>query len=494
MVIRRHVWVLAASLALAVLPPREGSAQPAPASANAPAAALEGLAREIIDSLRARQSMVQRWTGLGRDRLKLAVEPFAPEEVPVDEGMAEEIHAAFRASLVRAAGTEFTVVARSDLAALFREAREFSDNNPFPALLKSARADVLIRGRLQPAGGGVAASFSAVSIGDTATLAETGYRPLGLAPGGAGAPRLLLEPAIAAAARLLAGRASQMEEMRLGGMRFQTTGVQPAFGRYLEARIAEALKHSVSNHLSGRQLIVRAAEGDVRREAMRGIEMNARPQAVEMGDAGPGVYLLTGIYWDHGEAVEIALQLRNSAGESAQWRGQVRRDSIPASLDLRPPPGFDDPHKSTPVGPLGFTLASARGRDPAYRIGEKLNLLVRLDQPAWLYCFYSQADGQTFKIFPNFHHRTARLSAGPHSVPGDMLPFEFTFRPPEGVELLKCFALGRDVQGDLPPELRSLDERLSPVPRTLAQRLPQIFRTLRDAPMSEASLVITVER
>lgn len=489
---RPRAWVLAAALTLAALSPCEAPAQSAPGSGIGPAAAtMDTLAREIVDGLRARQSMVKRWTGIG-DRLKLAIEPFATEDVPVGEGMAEEIHAAFRAALVKAAGTEFTVVARSDLAAIFREAREFADGNPVPALLKSARADILIRGRLQPAAAGVAASFSAVGISDTATLAETGYRPLGLAPGGAGAPRLLLEPAIAAAARLLAGRAPQMEELRLGGIRFQTTGVQPPFGRYLERRIADALAQSASNVLSGRQLIVRAAEGDVRKEAMRGISMDAR--RVEMGDAGPGVYLLTGIYWDLEEAVEIGLSLRNSAGESAQWRGQVRRDSIPASLELRPPPEFSDPHRITPVGPIGFRLASARGRDPAYRINEKLNLLVHLDQPAWLYCFYSQADGQTFKIFPNFHHRTARLAAGPHSIPGDMLPFEFTFRPPEGVELLKCFALGRDPQGDLPAELRLLDERLSPVPRALAQRLPQIFRTLRDAPMSEASLVITVER
>ena len=485
---------LALVLALSVLPPVAGRAQSAPEPPAA--AALDALAREVIDGLRSRQSMVQRWTGIGASRLKLAVEPFAPEDVPVGEDEAEAIHAAFRAGLVKAAGAEFTVVARSDLIAIFREAREFFDGNAVPGLHKNARADVLIRGRLRLMAGGVAASFSAFGIGDTTTLAETGYRPLGLASGGAGAPRLLLEPAVPVAARFLAGRVPHMEELRLGGIRFETTGVQPQFGRYLEGRVAAALKQAVanSNALSGRELTVRAAEGDVRTAATRGMGVGARPQAPEMGDAGPGVYLLTGSYWDLGDAVEIRLSLRNAEGVSAQWLGQVRRDSIPAPLVLRPPADFADQRPNDRVGPIGFTLASARGRDPAYRISEKLNLLVQLDRPAWLYCFYRQADGQTFKIFPNFHHRTARLAAGPHTVPGDMLPFEFTFRPPEGIELLKCFALGRDVQGDLPPELRSLDERLPPLPPALASRLPQIFRGLRDAPMSEASLVITVEK
>ena len=39
-------------------------------------------------------------------------------------------------------------------------------------------------------------------------------------------------------------------------------------------------------------------------------------------------------------------------------------------------------------GPIGLSLASARGKNPVHRLGDKLNVLVQLDRDAWLYCFY----------------------------------------------------------------------------------------------------------
>ena len=120
-------------------------------------------------------------------------------------------------------------------------------------------------------------------------------------------------------------------------------------------------------------------------------------------------------------------------------------------------------------------------------------LLIETDRNAWLYCFYRQSDRKWFKIFPNAYYADPVIRGNRlHTIPDENYPFEFAITEPAGMELVKCFAVDRDVAGDLPPALRSLDPR--PLPAGMDTRLPDIFRALRDAGVSEASLIITVER
>jgi hypothetical protein len=143
--------------------------------------------------------------------------------------------------------------------------------------------------------------------------------------------------------------------------------------------------------------------------------------------------------------------------------------------------------------PIGVRVSTDRGRQPSYRIGEKLNLLIELDRDAWLYCFYRQVGGRLFKFFPNVHHRVAWLAGGrTHRVPGEIYPFDLNITEPPGKESLTCFAANRNVTSDLPEELRELD--LSPVPSGTAKRLGEIFRNLPDAEVTEADMTITVSR
>ena len=60
-----------------------------------------------------------------------------------------------------------------------------------------------------------------------------------------------------------------------------------------------------------------------------------------------------------------------------------------------------DPEENDGLRPIEFQLSSGRGGDPAYRIGEKLDLTMRTDRDAWIYCYYSQADGKIRPILPN---------------------------------------------------------------------------------------------
>ena len=115
-----------------------------------------------------------------------------------------------------------------------------------------------------------------------------------------------------------------------------------------------------------------------------------------------------------------------------------------------------------------------------------------------LYCFYLQSSGELLKIYPNGFVTPAALAGGRlHTIPGpifpsEIYPFEFTFTEPAGVELVKCFAATRDLTRDLPEPLRRLG--VAPLPAGMTNRLRDAFARARGAEVSEASLVITVER
>ncbi len=157
------------------------------------------------------------------------------------------------------------------------------------------------------------------------------------------------------------------------------------------------------------------------------------------------------------------------------------------NIAVDPPPAAD-PHSG-----IAVRLSSARGRDPTYRIGETLDLLIELDRDAWLYCFYLQVDGRLIKLFPNIHHRIAWLVGGrQHKVPGALYPFDLDIIEPPGKESLTCFATTRNVEADLPAELRRME--IAPLSEDVALSVAEIFRNIPDVGMTEASLTITVTR
>jgi hypothetical protein len=175
------------------------------------------------------------------------------------------------------------------------------------------------------------------------------------------------------------------------------------------------------------------------------------------------------------------------------WQGNIRADSLPSGVVVRPKWDLGRLAGPNRPGPIEFDLSSDRGKDPVYRIGDKLNLLVRVNRPAWLYCYYLQTDNKLLRIIPNKFQREMRLQAGRAEVfPGETLPFALPFLPPDGIELVKCFATNRDVEGELPEGMGGYD--FKPLPRSAEWRLLDIFRDLPDAQVSEASLIITLKK
>jgi hypothetical protein len=149
-----------------------------------------------------------------------------------------------------------------------------------------------------------------------------------------------------------------------------------------------------------------------------------------------------------------------------------------------------------PLGTIQFDLTSDKGKEPVYRICDRLDLRMQTDRDAWIYCYYTQSDGKTMAILPNpeFWEEASepRFSGGIlHRMPGDKTyPFDLIVGEPTGVDFIKCFAVSRDVTWELPEALRG--ESWEPIMPSLVTKLSEVFRNLPETAISEASLTVTV--
>jgi len=136
-------------------------------------------------------------------------------------------------------------------------------------------------------------------------------------------------------------------------------------------------------------------------------------------------------------------------------------------------------------------LSSPRGRRPVYRLGEEMDLIVRANRDAWLYCFHRQTTGGLIKIFPNEGQKDSFISGDRiHAIAGKELSLKMDFIAPAGKEQTRCFATDRNVNRNLPAELRKLD--FTPLPTTTGNRLADIFKAIPNTKVSEAVLDIDV--
>jgi hypothetical protein len=433
-------------------------------------------------------------------RLRVAVAPFKQADIKLSKLVADDFNESLYAALIKKAGRRYDFVARRKLDALITDlqdtgAWEAAGGNPINALMRSAESiDVLVEGKIRMGRKNARLSYTALGM-DGRVLAQTQPQTMALTMDDAKISRatMTLDRAIKDAAEHLSSHAHDLKVLLEGGIRFEDTGTQPEFGRYLQGRLSQALKGAFSNVVSGKLIRTEPLRGY--RGFDRGIDITGKVLKTANVKDRENAYVLRGSYWELPGAIELRVDLRGSKGASTEWIGWINSEETAGRI-LRPKGDFGTLRENDGRGPFAFHLTSDRDKNAAYRIGERMNLLIRLDRDAWTYCFYTQADGKTIQILPNpefwKHAKEPRLARDVvHTIPGDKLfPFNFEFVPPTGMELVKCFAASRDVTAELPKVMQG--RTLTPLPRDLALQLSNAFRQLQNVAISEASFVVTL--
>ena len=433
-------------------------------------AAMESHATDLLEGLDAH---AQERT------LRLAMLPFRDLDFPIDADFADGIIAALERELLRRGRHE--IVARDTIDAILadtahREGGSFQYALIPNLLARAPEIDVVIRGRLRLSKSEPELSFQAIDRNGKLVAASGGQSiTLRPCPADAVCAARTLDQIIDSSSRTFHAQAPELHTLTLGGVRYQDSGPQPPFARYLQQRLVDALRLRYAD--AGTTLAIG--------------EFDSAAPPTEPGTE----MVLTGVYWAFVDLIDLRLALTELDGSALVWRGQLRRDGF-NQANLLPPRDLRRLENFDGLGPIAFQLTSDRGADPVYWIGEEIDLIMRTDREAWVYCFYAQADGKVLQNFPNpaFWKRASepRLDPGKeHRVPGDSTyPFDLVLAEPTGLEMIKCFAVSRDVTDELPVALQG--RVWAPIDPAVAARMPDIFRDLPNAAISEASMVVTV--
>ena len=389
----------------------------------------------------------------------------------------------------------YEIKARRELRTVLRELEETGSEDLMAGLQESLSADILITGKFSIEGDQIKSIYKAVTYRTGSILATTRMRSH---PLDSGQQSVQLEQSIRHAADRFLNDASDMTELHLAGIKFQNSGQQPEFGDYLESKLVAAISGAFGR--KGHRIKVRRSElSESQLHAMQGTEVDRRRLQPKNFDPRSGVYVLTGSYWVLRGVVEIEVRLSDSQGAPLIHQQSVTRMSIDPGLKLYPESDHDFLRKNVLRGSLRLRLGTARGEVPVYNLKEKLNLLIKVDHDAWLYCFYLDSEGKLFKFYPNEYGKPAALAGNRlHTIPRDIRPtrgkpgFSLEISEPIGVDLIKCFASKRDILKELPRPLRSL--KVEALPNGTAQQLRRAFARIRDAGVSEASLVLNINR
>lgn len=425
---------------------------------------------------------------------RIAIWPRWQKQSHLPESLAERLSSTllyYLRSSTDAQGFQF--MARDDLRSVIQEIEEFDTSTEtykrVTALVEEAGADILVVASVLPRdAGSVWLDYRAVDVRTGEILTNTRPRALAHATGPGDA--LHWESSVREAAEQLVRAAGEMGVVRPQGIKFQNSGVQTPFGNYYtEVFVTEMLRRYGEVRSGAR---VRVAQPELRE---RGTDtLLAADVDAALTSGADNDYLFSGTYWDLGDRLDMQLQLRNGSGHLVAWRGMISRASLPPTLEVAPSQAkaVEEARRNDGLGPIGLKLASNKGHDPVYRLGEHMVLLVEADREAHLHCFYRQADGTMIRIFPYrdgqlTHVAGKRINAIPDPADG----IAFRVSEPTGVEQLKCIAVDRDIMIDLP---RLLHANFEPLPYDGFEALAEVFRRIDGLVVSEASLVVTIER
>ncbi|MEM0986169.1 MAG: DUF4384 domain-containing protein [Pseudomonadota bacterium] len=114
---------------------------------------------------------------------------------------------------------------------------------------------------------------------------------------------------------------------------------------------------------------------------------------------------------------------------------------------------------------------------PTYKVDMPLQMRVRLNADAYLYCYYRDGAGTVARIFPNRFQPNARVSGGTLvKIPDDGAGFRIVFEQAGATENVKCFASRSEIGVDFPETLKQAD--LTPIAMGDLRVLEQAIRAV----------------
>ncbi|WP_135075873.1 DUF4384 domain-containing protein [Terasakiella sp. SH-1] len=432
---------------------------------------------------------------LDQEAPKIAVHPFKEDELPISLEEAQIYVDGFTRALVKQAGDRYAIVGRKELGAVIHDINEMgtrSDSiNPLGDLISRARSDLLAVGELSLKGEKIILSYKLVET-ETGRIVSASQKSFKRKAGEIQeAGGLSLNGAAQKAASVLMRDVVNPRKIMVQGLRYQTSGVHTSFGRYFMGTLGDAFRRQGA---SGPRNIndFDISEFVVEEEQFRGLKLASGSVESHRLERHKRDYVLKGTYWVFDQWVEVRLTLIGQGGTSVSWRGRVIKSEIPANLDLIPPPAPIEEEARKPIGPMNLYLSSNKGENPLFKVGQKMVLALRVDQDAYVSCYYLQADHQIFRIFPNPFVTSHKMNGGfTQKIPAAGMPFSFEFTPPTGVEAVKCFALDRDALLEVGRQIGKA--AFEPLSLTTERELTKVYRSLPNVALSEASLIVTVQ-
>lgn len=434
---------------------------------------------------------------LDHDTPKIALHPFKEEDLPISLSEAQTYVDGFLRALIQEAKDRYAVVGREELGAVISDINEMgtrSDSiNPLGDLIDRARSDLLAVGHLSLRGETIILSYKMVEtqtgriVSSTQKSFKRKKAEEQVVEGG-----LSLNGAAQKAARALMRDLPSVRKVMVQGLPYQSSGVHTSFGRYFMEMLSDYLRREAA---SGPRNIndLEISDFIIEEKRFRGLKIAEKGSVEdEILKTNKGNYIVKGSYWVFENHVDVRLQLVNETGRSLSWRGRIVKSEIPTTLDLVPPPAPIDAVDKDPLGPIDLYLSSNKGQTPLFKIGEEMVLVTKLAEDAYLSCYYIQADGMIFRIFPNKFVSSAKMVGGFNQyIPARAMPFSFEFSPPRGVEAVKCFATDRDVLKEVAAQTKKA--AFQPLPLKSERELTKIYRSLPNVILSEASLIVTVQ-
>ncbi|OUS13100.1 hypothetical protein A9Q89_03645 [Gammaproteobacteria bacterium 53_120_T64] len=447
-------------------------------------------ASEIINSLKINNTQSRK--------IRLSLIPFEKDKTPISIELANRFYNELLSALIEESNSKIEYVSNKDVKHIANQLSFQNDDyeKGLEVALSSIKdVDGLIIGSIFLNKDKISSSFRVTSMNGK-ILATTQARNLNLKIThiDVGSTYLSMTEALDAAARYIKRNAPWMKEANYEGIYYQNSGIQTQASLYFKDTIFKSLSDQYFKLVSDKRLMIYETESSKKIGRSRGLKITSN-NTDSAASRNKESYSIKGKYWLHKEHLEIRILLSNKLNEKITWRGMIDYRGLPGDIELEPKYNDIDRTKDM-TSQIGLELSSLHGFDPEYRIGEKLQLIIRVSRDSWVYCYYKQANGDSIQIFPNpFFYRNNRepllLAGKSYLLPGDgMFPFDFEITKPTGVEAVKCFALSRNVTNDLPEILSG--NTMSPIPKEIFKNISDIFMSIKDVSITEKTMIISV--